>query len=131
MAWLLRRLRGTGTGGGAEEHPSSERRTVENWNHLSQDLSLGKDRSRIWTGHGPANDAVLNNLVLVLLLRRKRVPAVPLALAPCSVRSADMLEACQGKQQARFPAGRDLRVQPTAAGEPPPATGLLRGIPSC
>ena len=76
---------------------------------------MGKDRSRIWTGHGPANDAVLNNLVLVLLLRRKRVPAVPPALAPCSVRRADMLEACQVKHQARFPARRDLRAQPAAA----------------
>ena len=130
MAWLLRRLRGTGTGGGAEEHPSSESWTVEDWNHLSQDQSLGKDRSRFWTGHGPANDAALNNLVLALLLRRKRVPRVPLALAPCSVRRADLLGACQATSEVPCRAG-PARAAHRSRGAPAGLETCLRPPASC
>lgn len=40
---------------------------VENGNHLSRDVSLLEDKSKVRTGHGPANNAVLSNLVLVLI----------------------------------------------------------------
>ena len=43
--------------------------TVENRNHLSRDVSLDEDRSRVRAVHGPSNNAALNNLVLALLLR--------------------------------------------------------------
>ena len=39
---------------------------VENGNHYRRDVTLGEDRSRIRTGHGPAVNAALNNLVPAL-----------------------------------------------------------------
>ena len=41
--------------------------TVESSNHFSRDVSLLEDRSHIRTGHGPANNAALNNLTLALI----------------------------------------------------------------
>ena len=41
--------------------------TVESRNHFSRDVSLLEDDSHIRTGHGPANNAMLNNLVLALI----------------------------------------------------------------
>ena len=39
---------------------------VENGNHYRRDVTLGEDRSRIRTGHGPAVNAARNNLVPAL-----------------------------------------------------------------
>ena len=39
---------------------------VENGNHYRRDVTPGEDRSRIRTGHGPAVNAALNNLVPAL-----------------------------------------------------------------
>ena len=41
--------------------------TVESRNHFTRDVSLLEDSSHIRTGHGPANNAALNNLVLALI----------------------------------------------------------------
>ena len=41
--------------------------TVESRNHFSRDVSLLEDKSHIRTGHGPANNAMLNNLALALI----------------------------------------------------------------
>ena len=41
--------------------------TVESSNHFSRDVSLLEDDSQIRTGHGPANNAALNNLTLALI----------------------------------------------------------------
>ena len=43
---------------------------VENGNHYRRDVTLGEDRSRIRTGHGPAVNAALNNLVTALTLSK-------------------------------------------------------------
>ena len=43
---------------------------VENGNHYRRDVTLGENRSRIRTGHGPAVNAALNNLVLALTLSK-------------------------------------------------------------
>lgn len=40
---------------------------VESSNHFSRDVSLLEDKSQIRTGHGPANNAALNNLALALI----------------------------------------------------------------
>ena len=45
---------------------------VESRNHYSRDVTYGEDRSRVRTGHGPANSAALNNLALALILSRRR-----------------------------------------------------------
>ena len=43
---------------------------VESGNHYRRDVTPGEDRSRIRTGHGPAVNAALNNLVLALILSK-------------------------------------------------------------
>jgi len=50
---------------------------VESGNHYRRDVSLGEDRSRIRTGHGPSNAAALNNLALALLLSQRPQDTVP------------------------------------------------------
>ena len=70
--------------------------TVENRNHLPRDVSLGEDRSHIRTGHGPANNAALNNLALALLVRSG--PTVPLAQSHFCACRDEALEALQAKQ---------------------------------
>ena len=50
---------------------------VESANHYRRDVSLGEDRSRIRTGHGPSNAAALNNLALALLLSHRPGETVP------------------------------------------------------
>ena len=52
---------------------------VESRNHYSRDVTYGEDRSRVRTGHGPANSAALNNLALALILSRPRGETVPQA----------------------------------------------------
>ena len=71
--------------------------TVENRNHLPRDVSLGEGRSRIRTGHGPANHAALNNLVLALLLRSARGATVPPAQSHFCARRHEALEALQAE----------------------------------
>ena len=39
---------------------------VESANHYRRDKVFGEDASRVRTGHGPANNAALNNLALLL-----------------------------------------------------------------
>ena len=72
--------------------------TVENRNHLPRDVSMGEDDSHIWTGHGPANNAALNNLALALLVRSGRGPTVPLAQSHFCACRDEALEAMQAKQ---------------------------------
>ena len=50
---------------------------VESANHYRRDVSLGEDRSRIRTGHGPSNSSALNNLALKLLLSQRPDDTVP------------------------------------------------------
>ena len=72
--------------------------TVENRNHLPRDVSMGEDASHIRTGHGPANNAALNNLALALLVRSGRGPTVPLAQSHFCACRDEALEALQAKQ---------------------------------
>ncbi|MCY4188149.1 MAG: transposase [Bryobacterales bacterium] len=50
---------------------------VESGNHYRRDVSLGEDRSRIRTGHGPANASALNNLALALLRSQRPQDTLP------------------------------------------------------
>ena len=71
---------------------------VENANHLSRDVSLQEDRSRIRTGHGPANNAALNNLVLALIKRSGKFATVPDGIAHYRADRAAALEALLSRQ---------------------------------
>ena len=71
---------------------------VENANHLSRDVSLQEDRSRIRTGHGPANNAALNNLVLALIKRSGKFATVPDGMAHYRADRAAALEALLSRQ---------------------------------
>ncbi len=66
--------------------------TVENRNHLPRDVTFGEDASRIRTAHGPANNALLNNLALAIVLRCG-FDAVPEGLTYFGVRRAEALQA--------------------------------------
>ncbi len=62
---------------------------VESANHYRRDKVFGEAASRVRTGHGPANNAALNNLALALLLsqpqferRCRRRKSTPPATAP-------------------------------------------------
>ena len=72
--------------------------TLENGNHLLRDVSLLEDASRIRTGHGPANNAVLNNLVLALIKRSGKFAMVPEGMAYYTVNRAASLEAMLTRQ---------------------------------
>ena len=72
--------------------------TVENRNHLPRDVSLGEGRSRIRTGHGPANRATLNSLTLAFLVWSRRGPTVPLAQSHFCACRHEALKALQAKQ---------------------------------
>ena len=50
---------------------------VESANHYRRDKVFGEDASRVRTGHGPANNAALNNLALALLLSQRQFETVP------------------------------------------------------
>ena len=50
---------------------------VESANHYRRDKTFGEDASRVRTGHGPANNAALNNLALALLLAQRQFQTVP------------------------------------------------------
>ena len=72
--------------------------TVENGNHLSRDVSLLEDASRIRTGHGPANNAALNNLALALIKRSGKFATVPEGMAYSTANRAAALEAMLTRQ---------------------------------
>ena len=66
---------------------------VESANHYRRDTTFGEDRSRIRTGHGPANAAALNNLALALLLwKRKPNTTVPEAQIHYAGNRGEMLQ---------------------------------------
>ncbi len=50
---------------------------VESANHYRRDKVFGEAASRVRTGHGPANNAALNNLALALLLSQPQFETVP------------------------------------------------------
>ena len=50
---------------------------VESANHFRRDKTFAEDASRVRTGHGPANNAALNNLALALLLSQPQFETVP------------------------------------------------------
>ena len=72
--------------------------TVENGNHLSRDVSLLEDASHIRTGHGPANNAALNNLALALIKRSGKFATVPEGMAYYTANRAAALEAMLTRQ---------------------------------
>ncbi len=61
---------------------------VESANHYRRDLSFGEDASRVRTGHGPANNAALNNAALAVLLLQGKFETVPAAQIHYAANSA-------------------------------------------
>ena len=43
---------------------------VENRNHRPRDTTFGEDACQMHTGHGPANNAIVNNMALAIIFRR-------------------------------------------------------------
>lgn len=69
---------------------------VESANHYRRDKTFGEDASRVRTGHGPANNAALNNVALALLLSQPQFEAVPQAQIYYAGHSAEALQLVLG-----------------------------------